>query len=307
MTGAEIIKIARKGYLFDNTKPYTWDNDLLELFLNEAEREACRRSNLIIDKTTASDLEASPLPLCALSVVAETSVYTLSQKILRIKKCIPSWNSVALTQKTEEWLDEMSLNWRTDTGTPIYFLQDKGEITLVPEPIANDTQSVSGITRSGTTATVTLGSHGYTTGKSVAHAGADQAEYNVTAVITKIDDDSYSYTVSGSPATPATGTITATLVDTLTLEVSRLPLEDIVLSDDDSPEISAEYHLSLINWMVHLALGNHDKDSEHFTKSQIHEGRFSQRFGPVVSARTENNRRRKPRNKGLRAKEFGFS
>ncbi|MCK5606715.1 hypothetical protein KAR91_32735 [Candidatus Pacearchaeota archaeon] len=307
MTGAEIIKIARKGYLFDNMKPYTWDNNLLELFLNEAEREACRRSNLIIDKTTASDLEASPLPLCALSVVAETSVYTLSQKILRIKKCIPSWNSVALTQKTEGELDEMSPNWRTDTGTPIYFLQDKGEITLVPEPIANDTQSVSGITRSGTTATVTLGSHGYTTGKSVAHAGADQAEYNVTAVITKIDDDSYSYTVSGSPATPATGTITATLVDTLTLEVSRLPLEDIVLSDDDPPEISAEYHLSLINWMVHLALGNHDKDSEHFTKSQIHEGRFSQRFGPVVSARTENNRRRKPRNKGLRAKEFGFS
>jgi hypothetical protein len=40
-------------------------------------------------------------------------------------------------------------------------------------------------------------------------AGADQAAYNVTAAITVVDPDHVSYTVSGSPTTPATGTITA--------------------------------------------------------------------------------------------------
>jgi len=307
MTGAEIIKVIRKGFLFDNDQPYTWDDDLLEILLNESEREACRRTNLIVDETTASDSEAVPLPLCALDVVAETSKYTLSQKIIRIRQCVPSWNSIALLQKTEGWLDEKYPSWRTSTGTPIYFLQDKGEIIVVPTPIANDTQSVSSITLSGSTATVTLGGHGYTTGKKVAHAGADQAEYNASASITKIDDDTYSYTITGSPATPATGTITATLVDTLALEVQRLPLSDIELAQDESPEVAAEYHFSLIDWVVHLALGNHDKDSEHFAKSQAHEAKFTQRFGPAVSARTENNRRRKPKNKGLRAKGFGFS
>jgi hypothetical protein len=41
---------------------------------------------------------------------------------------------------------------------------------------------------------------------------ADQEEYNGAKQITYIDADSYSYTVSGSPTTPATGTIDATAV-----------------------------------------------------------------------------------------------
>ena len=227
MTGAEIIAATREDYLDDAVAPFLWSNAVLERYLNRAEQEASRRLNLIVDKTTATD--SVSLPLCSLNVVAETSVYTISKKILRIINCIPSWNSVAIKQVTEGWLDEIYPNWRTDTGNPIYFLVDKGEITLVPTPVANETKSVSGITRVGTTATVILASHGYTTGKSIAHAGADQAEYNITAVITKIDANSYSYTVSGAPATPATGTITATLMDTITLEVSRLPVADMAV------------------------------------------------------------------------------
>jgi hypothetical protein len=311
--------------------------------------------------------------------VAETSTYTISQKIVRIRKCVPSWNSFPLLKKTEGWLDEMYSEWRTATGTPLYFLEEKGEITLTPQPIANETKSVSGITRSGSTATVIHSSHDYNDGATIAFADADQSEYNVTATITKIDDDSYSYTVSGAPDTPATGTITATLIDTLILEVQRLPLSDMVIGskavtgitrsgavatvnlpdhgystsdsvthdganqaeynttesitkiDDDnysfpvfgtpatpatgditstfseSPEVAEEYHFSLIDWIAYRALGNHDKDTEHIRKSLTHEALFTQRFGPPLSAITEGNRRRRPKNNSLRAKEFGFS
>lgn len=67
------------------------------------------------------------------------------------------------------------------------------------------------ITRSGTTATVSHTAHGLTAGEKVSIRRADQQEYNgVFIVATVVDANSYTYTVSGSPATPATGTITAT-------------------------------------------------------------------------------------------------
>lgn len=73
--------------------------------------------------------------------------------------------------------------------------------------IALHVLSVS-ITRAGNTATVTTASdHNYGSGMSVTIFGAVQTEYNGTFTITVTDTDEFQYTVSGSPATPATGTI----------------------------------------------------------------------------------------------------
>jgi hypothetical protein len=70
--------------------------------------------------------------------------------------------------------------------------------------------SISSITRSGTVATVTTGTaHGYVTGDTVAISGAVQTDYNGSFVIVVIDATSFTYVVSGSPTTPATGTIIA--------------------------------------------------------------------------------------------------
>lgn len=71
-------------------------------------------------------------------------------------------------------------------------------------------QAVSGITRSGSVATATTAAnHGYSTGDIIVMAGADQAEYNGAKQITKTGNTTFTYTVTGTPATPATGTITA--------------------------------------------------------------------------------------------------
>lgn len=67
------------------------------------------------------------------------------------------------------------------------------------------------ITRSGSTATVAHTGHGFATGQQVQIAGADQAAYNGIQTLTVTDADHYTYAVTGSPATPATGTITATV------------------------------------------------------------------------------------------------
>ena len=69
----------------------------------------------------------------------------------------------------------------------------------------DDNSRAVAITRSGTTATVTDVGHGFNDGETILFSGATQTDYNISAVITKIDADHYSYTVGGAPATPATG------------------------------------------------------------------------------------------------------
>jgi len=68
------------------------------------------------------------------------------------------------------------------------------------------------ITRVTTTATVTHTAHGRKVGEKMLIKGALQPEYNGIQTITAITVNTYDYTVTGTPATPATGTITATMV-----------------------------------------------------------------------------------------------
>lgn len=67
------------------------------------------------------------------------------------------------------------------------------------------------ITRSGSTATVTHTGHGLATGQRVLIEGADQQQYNGVHQITVTGSNTYEYTVVGTPATPATGTIIAVI------------------------------------------------------------------------------------------------
>lgn len=71
--------------------------------------------------------------------------------------------------------------------------------------------SITGITRSGSTATVTASDNPLATGSGVVISGANETEYNGTFTVTVIDEDSFSYTVSGSPASPATGTLSGAI------------------------------------------------------------------------------------------------
>jgi hypothetical protein len=73
---------------------------------------------------------------------------------------------------------------------------------------------VTSITLDGTTATVTCGSaHGREDGDPLLITGADQAAYNGFQQISYVSTTVFTYQVVGSPATPATGTITAVFLD----------------------------------------------------------------------------------------------
>lgn len=88
-----------------------------------------------------------------------------------------------------------------------------GDLTTLLDAVLVDgttAQSVTSITRSGSTATLTCAAHGVPVGDIVERtvAGANETDYNGTYLMTAASTTTFTYTVSNSPATPATGTIT---------------------------------------------------------------------------------------------------
>ncbi len=82
--------------------------------------------------------------------------------------------------------------------------------------------SVSSITRIANVATTTTASdHNLASGISVTISGADQTEYNGTFTITATALNSFTYEVTGTPVTPATGTILAAFT-TASIEVKSV-------------------------------------------------------------------------------------
>jgi phage tail sheath protein FI len=130
----------------------------------------------------------------------------------------------------------------TVTGTPA--TPATGTIT------AQAAQSVTSITRAAGIATVTTASaHGFTTGQSVTIAGANQTAYNGTFTITVTGATTFTYTVPGTPATPATGTITAQtlpLPPTLSLAVTQLR-QDTQLAQTVSDLVAYEKHADVMS------------------------------------------------------------
>jgi len=106
---------------------------------------------------------------------------------------------------------------------------------------------VTSITRSGSVATVTTTiAHGFSTGNSIIISGANEAAYNVTATITVSSTTVFTYTVAGTPATPATGTIQAknTAVKTGVMALRADSAADSVMV---SIGLGASYNFAALN------------------------------------------------------------
>ena len=72
-----------------------------------------------------------------------------------------------------------------------------------------NTLTLTGITRTGQVATATFTGHGYAADglSKIQISGADQAEYNGIFQISNVTANTFDFTVTGTPATPATGTL----------------------------------------------------------------------------------------------------
>lgn len=91
--------------------------------------------------------------------------------------------------------------------------------------------------------------------------------------------------------------------DTAYLVVSRLPLMQFSLGT--SPEIEEKHHDGLLDWAAHLAYMRNDSDSQNLNLAQIHENKFTQRFGPLPEAKAERLRKTLSQNQRMRSRAFG--
>lgn len=97
------------------------------------------------------------------------------------------------------------------TGAPALTNTAGSMITVLDACLLNgfNSLSVSSITRSGSTATVTFATaHGYAVNQVVNISGANETEYNGDFFVVSATTNDLTITVSGAPASPATGTIT---------------------------------------------------------------------------------------------------
>ena len=156
MNGKELIAHLRESILDDVALPHLWSDAELLRWLNYAEPQACRRANLIIDSSTANDAgtsgtggTAGQKPLCQVSITANQAVYSVSPKILQIRRCQLSTMTYPLTGPvTDAELDDLFSGWQGTAGTvgtagtggvPTFFRFNGSSIVFILAPSTNDT------------------------------------------------------------------------------------------------------------------------------------------------------------------------
>jgi hypothetical protein len=94
------------------------------------------------------------------------------------------------------------------------------------------TVNVSSVTRSGSTANVTTSSnHNFISGQNITISGANEPEYNGTFSIAVTALNQFTYTVSGTPVSPATGTIVASGFSTRTILSAKFTVTSVARHD----------------------------------------------------------------------------
>lgn len=121
-------------------------------------------------------------------------------KILRLP-ATKSTGRLALTGDTSGAIAVGGSTWRSTSGNQ-YISTSAGSITL-------QSLAVASITRIGSVATLTtVNNHFLASNVTISVTGAGESEYNVVdSVMTVTGDKILTFTVTGTPATPATGTI----------------------------------------------------------------------------------------------------
>ena len=102
-------------------------------------------------------------------------------------------------------------------------------ITTGTVAISNVIIAITTLTRSGSTVTaVTASAHEYGSTQTVTIAGAVETDYNGTPNITVVDDTTFTYEITTTPTSPATGTITSAA------DLASLTVESVAFGKDNN-------------------------------------------------------------------------
>ena len=113
----------------DKAEPYLADDELLTLYANEGQTEACRRAELLRDSAS---------PMCVLTAAPGDEVIAVDARIVRILRAKVNGRDVGIV--SGEHMDAMAPNWQDDgaTGAPTHLIEgvSTGKLHLWPRPDA---------------------------------------------------------------------------------------------------------------------------------------------------------------------------
>lgn len=131
MTLEQLICLYREQS-FDNGTPPFCSNELLTIYANEAEDEACRRGDLLRDSSSA---------VCTIAFDADDESVAIDPRIIEIQRAKVNGRAVALSN-LDEMEDDLP-NWDEDTrrDVPQRLIQGvtTGRLFLWPRPAASGT------------------------------------------------------------------------------------------------------------------------------------------------------------------------
>lgn len=130
MTKAELLAAARL-VLGDVATPYLWSDLELTSYLEDAEKEAAERADLI----EADGVET----YCTVAVVAETPTYQLSPLVYEVERARIAGEGQFLKRTSRDKLDSTSPVWEDESGTPREYYLTGNALRLVPNPSAEGT------------------------------------------------------------------------------------------------------------------------------------------------------------------------
>lgn len=125
MTLGELMDVARYR-IDDRIAPYLWSRSELLEYAIDAQREACRRSRLIVDSSTAA--------ICQVALTAATPTYALDSRIIFIKRVKLTGQVTPLSRMHSDDLDCNRPGWEDDTGLPVGYVPNMDSNALRPYP-----------------------------------------------------------------------------------------------------------------------------------------------------------------------------
>ena len=298
MTVNELVAITRSDYLYDTLSPYKWSDMYLATLFTQAEREAAKRLGGIADKTTqTSD-----------NVATGTATSTTTSKLV---------DTAAIF--TSAMIGFTVYNSTDNTWATITALDSPTSVSLSANIMASgEVYAIGDASKALTRICVSSGVSAYTLSDKVikierCYLASLGKGYPLRQILEA------SYELSGTPSwyneekrlmtlipTPDTALNSGTGKDTLNLEVYRLPLTDLSLTDSSEPEIDEEYHFPLIHYVCSKAFMKFDGQAVDTTESQWHEMEFTKVFGPPIGEDYMTKLRKMPTDFSLSSSNFGL-
>jgi hypothetical protein len=124
----------------DRATPYLWTDAFIDMALNDAEREACRRGRLLVDSVTPA--------VCRVTLVADNGIYRVDPRVMFIRRVKLSTQTSPLGFARVRDMDECAPGWEDESGDVVGWIPDyvSGKLRLYRIPTSVELPAVANLT-----------------------------------------------------------------------------------------------------------------------------------------------------------------